>query len=229
MAKAKKRVTRKQLLKEPDEFITTTGKLIRWAREHTKQLLVGSGLFLGVLVLVASYGYYRQKRSDAAILLYSQAMAKYQNAGGSTEPATALAAAQSDLERLTSEYGGQPAGKLGRIMYGNLSLAAQARDEAVEIYTSALNDFGSDVSLANFIYNGLGAAYSQKGDFAAAIKSFEKIVSGTSPVLKDSALFHLGRLYEALEQPDKSQKAYRQLSTDFPDSMFAEIAKDKVR
>lgn len=225
---AKKRVTRKQLLKEPDEFITTTGKLISWAREHTKQLLVGSSLFLGLLILVASYGYYKQKQSDAATLLYNQAMLKYQNAGGEKDPAAALAAAQSDLERLTSEYGGQPAGKLGRIMYANLSLAAQARDEAVAIYTSALKDFGSDISLTNFICNGLGAAYSQKGDFATAIEHYEKIVSGTSPVLKDSALFHLGRLYEAMGQSDKSQEAYRQLSTDFPESMFAEIAKDKI-
>lgn len=226
---AKKRVTRKQLLKEPDEFITTTGKLIAWAQEHTKQLLVGTGLFLGLLILVASYGYYQQKRSDAAMMLYGQAMAKYQNAGGSTAPAAALAAAQSDLERLTNEYGGQPAGKLGRIMYGNLSLAAQARDEAVAIYTSALKDFGSDISLANLIYNGLGSAYSQKGDFSAAIEYYEKIVSSTSPVLEDSALFHLGRLYAAMGQADKSQEAYRQLTADFPGSMFAEIAKDKIR
>lgn len=226
---AKKRVTRKQLLKEPDEFITTTGKLISWAREHMTQLLVGSGMFLGLLILVASYGYYKQKQSDAATQLYNQAMLKYKNAGGEKDPAAALAAAQADLEQLTRDYGGQPAGKLGRIMYGNLTLAAQARDEAVAIYISALKDFGSDISLANFIYNGLGAAYSQKGDFTAAIEHYEKIVSSTSPVLKDSALFHLGRLYEAMEQSDKSQEAYRQLSTDFPDSMFAEIAKDKIR
>jgi tetratricopeptide (TPR) repeat protein len=226
---AKKRVTRKQLLKEPDEFITTTGKLISWARQHARQLLVACGLFLGLLILIASYGYYQQKQSDVATQLYNQAMAKYQTAGGEKDPATALTAARSDLERLTSEYGGQPAGKLGRIMFGNFSLAAEARDEAVEIYSAALKDFGSDVSLANFIRNGLGAAFSQKGEFPAAIEHYEKIVSGSSLVLKDSALFHLGRLHEAMGQSDKSLEAYRQLSNDFPDSMFAQMVKDKIR
>ena len=226
---AKKRVTRKKLLKEPDEFITTTGKLVSWARENTRQLLVACGLFLGVLILIASYGYYQQKRSKAAEQLYNQAMAKYQTAGGEKDPAAALAAVQPDLERLTGEYGGQPAGKLGRVLYGNFSLAAQARDEAVGIYLAALEDFGSDASLANFIRNGLGAAYSQKGEFQAAIEQYEKIVSGSSHVLKDSALFHLGRLYEAMDQPDKSREAYRQLSTEFPDSMFTELVKTKIR
>ncbi len=226
---AKKRVTRKQLLKEPDEFITTTGKLISWAREYTRQLLVACGLLLGSLILIASYSYYQQKRSDVATQLYYQAMAKYQTAGGEKDPAAALAAAQPDLERLTSKYGGQPAGKLGRIMFGNFSLAAEARDEAVEIYMAALNDFGSDISLANFIRSGLGAAYSEKGEFSAAIEHYEKIVSGSSPVLKDSAFFHLGRLYEAMGQSDKSLEAYRQLIIDFPESMFTEMVKNKIR
>jgi tetratricopeptide (TPR) repeat protein len=226
---AKKRVTRKQLLKEPDEFITTTGNLIKWAQEHKRQLLVGCGLFVGALILTVSYGYYQQIQSDKASLLYHQAMVKYQNAGGEKDPAAALGAARSDLERLSDQYRGQPAGKLGRVLFANLSLASQAQDEAVSIYTSALNDFGSDISLANFIHNGLGAAYSRNGDFDAAIEHYEKIVSSTSAVLKDSALFHLGRLYEAMGQTDKSQEAYRQLSTDFPDSMFAEIAKDHIR
>jgi len=35
---AGKKITRKQLLKEPDEFITTTGKVIRFFRENQKQV-----------------------------------------------------------------------------------------------------------------------------------------------------------------------------------------------
>jgi tetratricopeptide (TPR) repeat protein len=225
---AKKRITRKQLLKEPDEFITTTGKLIAWARENSRQLIGGGCVFFGVLILIAAYSYYQEKQSDAALELYNRVMAGYEAAGGVKDPAAALAAAKPDLERLTTEFGGQPAGKLGRIMYGHFSLAAQARDEAITIYTAALEDFGTDPSLANFIHNGLGAAYSQKGEFQAAIEHYEKVVQGASPVLKDTALFHLGRLYDALGQEEKSRQAYRQLNTDYPESMFAEMVKNKI-
>jgi hypothetical protein len=44
---AKKRTTRKQLLKGPDEFITQTGKAIRWARANTKPLIYGTCAFAG--------------------------------------------------------------------------------------------------------------------------------------------------------------------------------------
>ena len=44
MAK-QKRVTRKQLLKEPDEFITTTGRIIAWGRKYTRQVAYAAGAF----------------------------------------------------------------------------------------------------------------------------------------------------------------------------------------
>ena len=225
---AKKRVTRKQLLKEPDEFITTTGKLIAWGRENSRQLIGGGCVFLGLVILIAAYSYYQEKQSNAALALYNRAMAGYEAAGGAKQPAAALAAVKPDLERLTTEFGGQPAGKLGRIMYGHFSLAAHARDEAVALYTAALEDFGTDPSLANFIHNGLGAAYSQKGEFQTAIEHYKKVVESASPVLKDTALFHLGRLYDALGQEEESRQAYQQLSTDFPKSIFTEMVKDKI-
>jgi tetratricopeptide (TPR) repeat protein len=225
---AKKRVTRKQLLKEPDEFITTTGKLIGWARDHIKHLIGGASLLVGLLVLIVGYGYYQEKQSDAATALYSKAMQKYQAAGGEKDPVNALAAAKPEFERLAKEFSGQPAGKQARIIYGHFSLAAQAREEAVAIYLSALKDFASDPTLANFIRDGLAAAYSQKGEFPAAIEQYEKVVAGNSQVLKDAALFHLGRLYEAMGQSDQSQKVYKDLFTDFPESMFTEMVKDKI-
>lgn len=225
---AKKRVTRKQLLKEPDEFITTTGKLVSWARDHSNHLIGGAALFFGLLVLIVGYGYYQEKQSDAATALYGKAMQKYQAAGGEKDPVKALAAAKPEFEQLANEFSRQPAGKQSRIIYGHLSLAAQARDEAVEIYLSALKDFGSDPKLVNFIRDGLGTAYSQKGEFKTAIEQYEKVVAGDSPVLKDAALFHLGRLYEAMGQADQSQKVYKDLFTDFSESMFAEMVKDKI-
>jgi hypothetical protein len=43
MAKKRKK-TRKELLKEPDEFMTLTGKVIGFAVEHKTQLTYGLGI-----------------------------------------------------------------------------------------------------------------------------------------------------------------------------------------
>lgn len=225
---AKKRVTRKQLLKQPDEFMTTTGKLVQWAKDHTQQLVYGGAIFFGVVILVAFLGYHKERKRQSASTLYSQAMAKYEAAGGVQEAVKALAAARADFAQLVESYGNLPAGRLGRVMYGHLSLAGMALDDAVAQYQAALDDFGDNPVLQNVILNGLGSAYAQKGEYPAAIEQFEKLAEGSNPVLKDVALFHLGRLYDQLGRTKESQKVYQQLRTDFPETMYAQLAQEKI-
>jgi predicted negative regulator of RcsB-dependent stress response len=226
---AKKRITRKELVKEPDEFITLTGQMIRWARDNTRLLTYGVCAFFAVILLASAYRFYSTQREQAAATLLSQTRAAYQaaeKAGG--DPAKALAAAKPDFERLVSEYGRWPAGRLGRILYAHAALAGHAVDEAIALYKEALGDFENDPTLANSILSGLSAAYAEKGDTAAAIVHLEQIVAGGGTVLKDVALFQLAGLYRSAGEIEKSQKAYTRLSTDFPDSIYADIAKEKA-
>ena len=51
MAKIRKK-TRKELLKEPDEFITISGKLIRFAVAHKNQLIYALGVIVAVSLII---------------------------------------------------------------------------------------------------------------------------------------------------------------------------------
>lgn len=55
------RMTRKELLKEPDEFITTTSSVLVWIREHPAQFAVGAIVLLSFLA--GGYGFYFWKTS----------------------------------------------------------------------------------------------------------------------------------------------------------------------
>ena len=48
MAKTAK--TRKQLLKDPDQFITFSGKLIAFGRSNSKTLLIGAGIVVALVL-----------------------------------------------------------------------------------------------------------------------------------------------------------------------------------
>ena len=63
---AKTRLTRKQLLKEPDEFITLTGRTIQWSRQNAKALLLCGVALLVAMAAVSGYLYYNQNRETAA-------------------------------------------------------------------------------------------------------------------------------------------------------------------
>jgi TolA-binding protein len=55
------------------------------------------------------------------------------------------------------------------------------------------------------------------------------IASGNDKVMKSSALFNLGWIYETTGETEKSTALYRQLLSDFPDSTYSEWVKEKVR
>ncbi len=225
---AKKRVPRKKLLKEPDEFITTTGRLITWARENTKPLIFGASAFFGLVLIIAIFSIVESHQAARAEAALSQAMVKYESALGDNQPVEALDAVREDFDALLRDYGGQPAGRLGRILFGHYCLAAGALDDAIRQYETALKDFEGDPALAPLIWNGLGTAYQQKGDYAQAMVQYEKIVSGTQTVLKDAALFNLGHLHEQMGEADEGRKLFEQLGEDFPQSIYANLVREKL-
>lgn len=225
---AKKRVTRKQLLKEPDEFITTTGKLISWAKDNLQTLIIGTVGFFIFIIGISIYGYVQQNRFDAAQLMFSQAVTKYQTEAEKKNESEALAAVSADFDKLIESYGGQPAGQLGRVFYGHISLAAKDYDQAITHYEKALVNIDTDTSITNIVLNGLAMAYHQIGEYPKAIEKYRKIADGTDSMLKDAALFNLGKLYEQIGKSEESKKAYQQLRDDFPGSMYSSIAREKA-
>lgn len=225
---AKKRVTRKQLLKEPDEFITTTGKLIAWAKDNAQALVIGVVGFFILIIGISVYGYVQQNRSESAQAMFSQAVTKYQAEAEKKSESEALAAVSADFDKLIESYGNQSAGQLGRVFYGHINLAGKAYDQAITHYEKAMDKVDRNTSLTNIILNGLATAYQQKGEYPQAIEKFRKIADGTDLMLKDAALFNLGKLYEQLGKSEESKKAYQQLRDDFPGSMYSSIAREKV-
>lgn len=221
---AKKKVTRKQLLKEPDEFITLSSKVIQWCRQYPKQLTYGIGAVIAVIVILVGVKTFNDHRSRAAAELLSKGLNQIRIA--EKENTDQIGAMAEPLDQLITSYGGQPAGRLGRIIYAHVQLTNGDADKAIELYQNALKDFKQDPSLVNIIYNGLASAYEKKGMTGEAIEQFEKIAQAEGKVLKDRALFHLGRLYRLNNEMEKSQQAYSQLLSDFPESIYAPVAKE---
>jgi tetratricopeptide (TPR) repeat protein len=222
---AKNRVTRKQLLKEPDEFITTASRVMGWARENTRNVVVGTCVLLGVAALLSIYSYHRQSRADAAETLLGNALGKYQTTMDDKGATAALEAVRDEFDELSASFGGTPAGRLGEVIYGNICIAGQDYDDAVVRYKKSLAKFGTESSLSNVILNGLATAYQQKGDYNQAVSFYKQMADGTRRVLKDAALFNLGRLYSQLGKEEESRNAYERLGNEFPQSMYADLVK----
>jgi predicted negative regulator of RcsB-dependent stress response len=226
--KKKKRVTRKELLKKPDEFITFTAKAFRFAAAYKNQL---TGLLIGLIILsliVAGMRYFSNKAENTAFERLSQSQTKYEALLKEMNPQKALAEVASDFEAILSNYPTKSGGKLARVIYANMCYKAGRLDEAIALYKESLKDFNAQPFLKNLILSGLGYAYEDKKDFESATRYFDMIVAESDSILKGDALFNLGRLHAVSGHRDQSIQAYKQLLADPLNSIYIELVKEKL-
>ena len=227
MAK-QKRVTRKQLLKEPDEFITTTGRIIRWGRQYTRQVAYAVGAFLLFLVVITGYRYYANSSENRAFSLLDQAVGNYESKKTGMDALAAYEGVREEFETIIRKYDNTEGGKLATVVFAGISYDVDDAERAIQLYEAALTYFEKDPTYQNFLWSGLGYAYEKKQDVRMAISCFEKIAGGENPIVKDVALFNMGRLYHELGDTAKSIQAYERLTKEHTDSIYYQLAMEKV-
>jgi tetratricopeptide (TPR) repeat protein len=137
-----KKITRKQLLKEPDEFITFTGKMIRLVRTYQNQVTITIGIAVSVLLLFSLIKVFTNRAENNAFTLLNQASKKYQSLLVTQDATTALKQVEEDFEHILGKYSRYQGGKIARVNYANYCYQAGEYDRAAELYNTALKDFG---------------------------------------------------------------------------------------
>lgn len=224
----KKRITRKQLLKEPDTFMTFSGKAVAFARENQKQLLYAVA---GVMVLVIAFSlvwYFSGLSENKAYALLNEGLSHYGRENPGEQGGHFDEVAKERFDRLVTEYGSTTPGRLGRHLYGDVMYAAGAFEEAARAYEESLKVFGEDPILRPLIWNALAYAYEGKKDLAGAIQCWEKVTGFEGTLAKAEAYFNLGRTYEATMNAPKAREAYEKLIDSFPDALYVDVARGKL-
>jgi len=222
-----KKVSRKKLLKEPDEFITFTGKLIRLVSTYQKQMTIALGIVVAVFLIFSIFKFYANRMENNAFNLLSQANDKFNSVLLSKDAVTALKEVEKDFEYILKEYSRYQGGKIARVNYANYCYQAGEYGRAADLYSGALKDFEKNPSYGNLILNGLGYSYKAKKDYETSAKYFEMITTSNIPMLKDEALFNLSKLYVILGKDNKRTEVLKTIVSDYPESIYFELAKDQ--
>jgi tetratricopeptide (TPR) repeat protein len=225
---AKGGVSRKQLLNEPDKFMTFTGKLIAYAKSHLKPILICSAVVFLSLIIVATVGQVSRRNEKKASARVEKAVAKYVSILQDKDANAAYEEVKSEFNDIFDAYGSKNAVKIARIVYGDMSYSAGDADTAISMYQRALDDFNPTQGLKNIILSGLGHAYLLKKDYSQSIQYFEKISAGHEKTLKSDAMLNLAWLYETTGDKARSLAEYKQILADFPDTMYGDMIREKI-
>lgn len=225
---ARKKVSRKELLNEPDEILTHSRRLFAFLMAHRVKVLGALGVIFAVTIIVSGVQFFAERRESRAFALLEEGREIYRTAAEEKTPAEAYAAVEPHFDSLISEYGGQEGGKLARLAFADMAYEAGAYDRAVALYTQALEDFGDDPSLRDVTLSGLAYAHEGNGEPEAALRHFERLASGADSYMKSDALFQIGRIYAETGNLEKSRENYERLLEEFPDFAQAGLVEERL-
>jgi len=227
MAKKRKK-TRKELLREPDEFMTISGKLIGFAVDHKNQLAYALGIIVILALIISGYRFFSIRAENNAAALLDKNLTKYNSLKADKQPDEVYGEVSADFQFILDKYKGKESAKLARIIYANICYNAGKYKQAIELFKTALTDFAKYPMIHQQILSNLGYASEQEKDYSTAVGYFEKISTAPEPIMRDEALFHLGRLYDKLGENEKSREAYNKILTDHQDFIYIDLVKERM-
>ena len=229
MAKKRKiKISRKQLLNEPDEFITFSSKLLKFIIDHKSQITITVSVIFLFLLTFSGWRYFLNKAEDKASISLDRNITRYESIKVKEGADKAYLEVEKDFQLLLKKYSGNHAGKLARVIFANICYHAEKPDEAIALYKKSLRDFNNKPFIKNLILNSLGYAYEKKKDYTGAVQYFEMTAQGQQPDLKNEAWYNLGRLYSLEGDQEKSLQAYSKIVSDFTNSIYFDLVKEKL-
>jgi tetratricopeptide (TPR) repeat protein len=216
MAKGKK-ISRKELLKKPDEFITLSTRIIIWVKANAqKTIWIGSGA-IALVAIYFGYSFYQNRQERLA-------HEKYFSALEISEPEKKI----KKLEEITNEFPRTKAAADSWVTSGHLYYQKKEYSRAVASYQAALNNGNIPPVFRTLIQENLAYALEQKGDLQQAAATFSEIAQGKENFLKEDVLLSLARVYEKLNKPQEAKATYQTFIKSFPKSIYSPLVKERL-
>ncbi len=196
-----------------------------YAKEYKKQLIFIAGAFVLVVIVFASVMYSFQKAENSAAMLVTQALTKYNKADN---PQKGYIEIENDFKTIFTDFSNTAAGKQALVQFARICYDASKFDKSYKYYKEAFEEFKNEALMKNFLLSSLGHACLARKDLDEARKYFTQIEQGESDLLKDEAMFTLAMLNEADDNVIESKKLYKQIVTEYENSMYVPIAQSKI-
>jgi predicted negative regulator of RcsB-dependent stress response len=225
----KKKITRKELLKKDDEFISLSTRVIEYVSAHAKHVQY---LILSLMIIVAiiiGINLYLRNLNKKALTAYNLA---YKNLVSDVSPEIKednIKKSIEEIDKLIKKYGWTKMATLAIPQLAYLKFGQGKYEEAISLYQTYLKREKSDSIYRSMAHFGLAAAYEAKGDHQSAIIHLKTIVDGENDFLKEDAMFSLGRIYALAGQTETSREIFKDFVNRFKESPLLPLAKANLK
>ncbi len=226
---AKKKITRKELLKKEDEFISLSNRVYNYLSTHTKQVQYLIISLILILAIISGIGLFLRHLNKKALAAYNIAYKNMVTDFSLEKESNAIKESVEEIDHVINQYGYTKIATLAIPQLAYLKFGQGKYDEAISLYESYLEKQKFDSLYRSMAHFGLAAAYEAKGEHAAAIKNLENIIDDKNNFLREEAMFSLGRIYVHAGQLDISRKVFQDFVNQFPESPLLPLAKSYLK
>lgn len=185
------KLSRKQLIKEPDQFLSTTDRILHFCRENKNPVIAAAA---GLAVILASVGGFRyaQQAQTAKMETLLVEMEKIRNQDKGKNPEGIIASLSEKLEKFSDGRQKQRA----RILLADSYFEARQLDKAIRLYSEVVEK--SKAGELNHDLAQLGLAYSNETskNYKKAIEIFKSILEQNTSLPSYPVYLDLVRCYE---------------------------------
>jgi tetratricopeptide (TPR) repeat protein len=222
---AKKKTTRKELLKKDDEFISLSNRFFLYVSAHKKQIqyiAVSVMIIIAIVIGISLYFKHLNKKSLAA---YNLAYTNLVSDSTSNITEDAINKSIEELDSLIKKYGWTKMATLAIPQLAYLKFGQGKYDEAISLYQTYLKKDKSASIYHLMTHFGLAAAYEAKSEHQSAIQHLKEIIDNENNFLREEAMFSLGRLYALSGQQEMSKETFKNFVNQFKESPLVPLAK----
>jgi outer membrane protein assembly factor BamD (BamD/ComL family) len=220
-----KKVTRKELLKGSDEFLTLSSRVAEYFRTHLRQLKIFG---LAVAVVLAAYlavQLYLSHVNRKAQIAYDAAYDTFTENLKPEAKAEDLQKAENQFKAVVEEYGLSKVARLALPQVAFVNFLDQKYDSAVGSYRKFSKGMPKESSFQSLTDLAVAACYESKGDFSIAIETLNPLLKRPDDPFKENIMFNLARLYRLNNQHEKAKEISKEFIEKYQDSPFLPMVK----
>lgn len=226
---AAKKISRKELLKGPDEFLTFSSRVILFFKDHSTQF---SYVGVGIVILICAYlGFntYMKYINKKGQTVYNEAYYALVENLDSDERKEDVKLPLELFEKVKDKYGMSKASQLALPELAYLKFRDKKYDEAISLYDEFLADVRDNSPYKAMTRLALAACYEEKGDLMRATEILNQIVGDPAVFFKEQAMLSLARVYRLSNQPEKSHEILEKFVEKYDTSPFLPQVKAQLQ
>ncbi len=220
----REKISRKELLKEPDQFLTTTEKVAEFFTDRGPMIL---SVLLGVVVVVAAVLGFKYNRKVTHLeneSLYFQ-MQKIQAKAKDQKSEEVLA----QLKGLHKQFSSGPQKNRADLLLAGSYYQNGNHDEALALYSGILEDSPAGHLSHQLARVGMATVYEGKKEYAKAMEIYKSIIDNPNGYPLFSIYLGLARCYELSQDSENALKVLREAKAKFHDHPMAARIDRKIK